>query len=52
MKYDQARWAEEDHYEPLLSEKDTTDVAIEDSPLPEDLTRDSLELPEIGRAHV
>jgi glycine dehydrogenase subunit 2 len=45
MKYDQARWAEEDRYEPLLSEKDTTEVEIEDAPLPEDLTRDSLELP-------
>jgi len=47
MKYDQARWTEEDRYEPLLSEKDTTEIEIEieDSPLPEDLTRDSLELP-------
>jgi len=45
MKYDQARWAEEDRYEPLLSEKDTTEVAIEDAPLPDDLTRDTLELP-------
>ncbi len=45
MKYDQARWAEDDHYEPLLSEKDTTAVDIEDTPLPGDLTRDSLELP-------
>jgi len=45
MKYDQARWAEEDRYEPLLSEKDTTEVELEDTPLPDDLTRDSLELP-------
>ncbi|WP_250137742.1 aminomethyl-transferring glycine dehydrogenase subunit GcvPB [Halorientalis salina] len=46
--YDQARWTESDvQYEPLLSEKDTTEVAVggEESPLPDDLTRDSLELP-------
>jgi glycine dehydrogenase subunit 2 len=47
MRYDQARWSEEDRYEPLLAEKDTTEVDVggESSPLPEDLTRDSLELP-------
>jgi glycine dehydrogenase subunit 2 len=45
MRYTQARWSEDDRYEPLLSEKDTTEEAIEDSPLPDDLTRDSLELP-------
>jgi glycine dehydrogenase subunit 2 len=47
MRYDQARWAEDDRYEPLLAEKDTTEVDVggEDSPLPEDLTRDSLALP-------
>ena len=47
MRYDQARWAEDDRYEPLLAEKDTTEVDVggEDSPLPDDLTRDSLELP-------
>ncbi|WP_235853711.1 aminomethyl-transferring glycine dehydrogenase subunit GcvPB [Halosimplex salinum] len=44
--YDQARWTDDGEYEPLLSEKDATEVAIgEDSPLPDDLTRDSLELP-------
>jgi glycine dehydrogenase subunit 2 len=48
MTYDQARWSEEDCYEPLLSEKDTTEVTVgEDGPLPEDLTRDSLELPSL-----
>ena len=46
MRYDQACWTEDDRYEPLLAEKDTTEVAVgEDAPLPEDLTRDSLELP-------
>ncbi|WP_302081320.1 aminomethyl-transferring glycine dehydrogenase subunit GcvPB [Salinibaculum rarum] len=46
MSYEQARWAEDDRYEPLLSEKDTTTVEVsDDGPLPEDLTRDSVELP-------
>ena len=44
--YDQARWTDNGEYEPLLSEKDSTTVEIgDDSPLPEDLTRDSVELP-------
>ncbi|MFB6138810.1 MAG: aminomethyl-transferring glycine dehydrogenase subunit GcvPB [Halosimplex sp.] len=44
--YDQARWTDDGEYEPLLSEKDSTTVEIgEDSPLPDELTRDSLELP-------
>jgi glycine dehydrogenase subunit 2 len=45
--YDQASWKDEDddRHEPLLSEKANERVAIEDSPLPDDLTRDSLELP-------
>jgi glycine dehydrogenase subunit 2 len=48
MTYDQARWSEEDCYEPLLSEKDTTEVTVgDDAPLPEDLTRDSLDLPSL-----
>ena len=47
MNYDQARWtADEDRYEPLLSEKGSKAVAIEDSPLPDDLTRDGLDLPD------
>jgi glycine dehydrogenase subunit 2 len=47
MDYDQARYAREDVYEPLLAEKNSTRVAVdeEDSPLPDDLTRDSVELP-------
>ncbi|WP_222918757.1 aminomethyl-transferring glycine dehydrogenase subunit GcvPB [Natrinema sp. SYSU A 869] len=58
--YDQARYVENGEYEPLLSEKDQTRVEIGDpsssrdgdgedgSPLPDDLTRDSLELPELS----
>ncbi len=48
-RYDQARWTNDGQYEPLLSEKDLTRVEIdeEESPLPADLTRDSLELPEL-----
>jgi glycine dehydrogenase subunit 2 len=49
MKYDQARWTDdsEELYEPLLAEKSSQRVETSDgdSPLPEDLTRDSLELP-------
>ncbi|MEF8789626.1 MAG: aminomethyl-transferring glycine dehydrogenase subunit GcvPB [Haloarculaceae archaeon] len=50
MKYDQARWTDdsEELYEPLLAEKTSERVetgAGSDSPLPEELTRDSLELP-------
>ncbi|PCR90053.1 aminomethyl-transferring glycine dehydrogenase subunit GcvPB [Natrinema ejinorense] len=58
-RYDQARYVENGEYEPLLSEKDRTRVEIggDDapgtdgggtSPLPDDLTRDSLELPELS----
>jgi glycine dehydrogenase subunit 2 len=50
MDYDQARYSRETLYEPLLSEKDTTRVAVDesDSPLPDDLTRDSVELPNLS----
>ncbi|APW98294.1 glycine dehydrogenase (aminomethyl-transferring) [Halobiforma lacisalsi AJ5] len=54
VRYDQARYVENGQYEPLLSEKDLTRVEIDegddgdDSPLPDDLTRDSLELPELS----
>ncbi|WP_226007009.1 aminomethyl-transferring glycine dehydrogenase subunit GcvPB [Natrinema salinisoli] len=57
-RYDQARYVEDGEYEPLLSEKDQTRVEIgaasdagdddSTSPLPDDLTRDSLELPELS----
>jgi glycine dehydrogenase subunit 2 len=49
--YDQARWTHDGVYEPLLAEKDLTEVAVDgengesDGPLPDDLTRDSLSLP-------
>ncbi|MEF8831736.1 MAG: aminomethyl-transferring glycine dehydrogenase subunit GcvPB [Halobacteriales archaeon] len=43
--YDQARYAEGDEYEPLASEKYGRTVEVEDSPLPDELTRDELELP-------
>ncbi|SFS51821.1 aminomethyl-transferring glycine dehydrogenase subunit GcvPB [Halostagnicola kamekurae] len=45
-RYDQARYVRNGVYEPLLVEKDRTRVEIGDSPLPEDLTRDDLELPD------
>ena len=51
LGYAQARWTDsEERYEPLLSEKDTTEVAVggDDSPLPDDLTRDSVELPSLS----
>ncbi|MFB6308065.1 MAG: aminomethyl-transferring glycine dehydrogenase subunit GcvPB [Haloarculaceae archaeon] len=48
MAFDQARWSDDDRYEPLLSEKDGHEVEIEDAPLPDDLTRDSLDLPDIS----
>jgi glycine dehydrogenase subunit 2 len=51
VRYDQARYVEDGQYEPLLSEKDRTTVEIsgdDESPLPEELTRDSLELPRLS----
>ncbi|SEP84455.1 aminomethyl-transferring glycine dehydrogenase subunit GcvPB [Natrinema salaciae] len=57
-RYDQARYVENGEYEPLLSEKDLTRVEVggdgnasggeDGSPLPDDLTRDSLELPALS----
>ncbi|QSG11583.1 Glycine cleavage system protein P (pyridoxal-binding), C-terminal domain [Halapricum desulfuricans] len=54
MRYDQARWADEDRYEPLLIEKRSETVEIDDAPLPEELTRDELTMaapaePELAR---
>ncbi|MGM0370982.1 MAG: aminomethyl-transferring glycine dehydrogenase subunit GcvPB [Halobacteriota archaeon] len=45
--YDQARFHDDEgpEYEPLLSEKFGTEQAVEDTPLPDELTRDSLDLP-------
>ncbi|WP_121822611.1 aminomethyl-transferring glycine dehydrogenase subunit GcvPB [Halostella salina] len=50
MRFDQARWSDDESegYEPLLSEKDATEATVDDSPLPDDLTRDSVELPELS----
>jgi glycine dehydrogenase subunit 2 len=45
--YDQARWTDGDRYEPLLSEKHTREVDVETS-LPDELTRDTLELPDLS----
>ncbi|MFB6132839.1 MAG: aminomethyl-transferring glycine dehydrogenase subunit GcvPB [Halanaeroarchaeum sp.] len=49
-RYDQARWSgsEGAAYEPLLSEKGQRTVEVGDSPLPDDLTRDSLTLPDLS----
>lgn len=51
MEYDQARWSRDDVYEPLLIEKDSTRETVESS-LPDDLTRDSLEIPDLGEPEV
>ncbi|WP_018259163.1 aminomethyl-transferring glycine dehydrogenase subunit GcvPB [Halomicrobium katesii] len=49
MNYAQARWTDDDdRYEPLLSEKSSETVSTEDGPLPDDLTRDSLTLPDVS----
>ena len=46
MNHDQARYGDDDRYEPLLSETGTKTVDVgEESPLPDDLTREELELP-------
>ncbi|MFB6108553.1 MAG: aminomethyl-transferring glycine dehydrogenase subunit GcvPB [Haloplanus sp.] len=42
--YEQARWRDGERYEPLLSEKRTQCVDVESS-LPDDLTREELDLP-------
>jgi len=45
--YDQARFTDGDRYEPLLAAKNTREVAVETG-LPDELTRDSLELPALS----
>ncbi len=47
--YDQARWTAGDRYEPLLIEKDSTTVTVDedDGPLPDELTRDELTMPKL-----
>jgi glycine dehydrogenase subunit 2 len=51
QQYDQASWSDPEggEYEPLLIEKDATEVDVPaESPLPDELTRDSLTLPELS----
>ncbi len=64
MIYDQARYTQgDDKHEPLLSEKDTTTVAVGDgddtqadstttSPLPDELTREELTLPALSEPEI
>ncbi|MFC7233870.1 aminomethyl-transferring glycine dehydrogenase subunit GcvPB [Halosegnis marinus] len=49
LRFDQAAWHDPDgeRYEPLLSEKGNREVAVE-SELPDDLTRDTVELPDVA----
>jgi glycine dehydrogenase subunit 2 len=48
LAFDQARWTDDaDTYEPLLSEKNAETVEV-DSSLPDDLTRDDVELPKLS----
>jgi glycine dehydrogenase subunit 2 len=49
--YEQARWSAGETYEPLLIEKDATSVSV-DSSLPDELTRDELELPDLREPEV
>lgn len=49
LEYTQARWNSDDEgYEPLLSEKNERSVDTDDVPLPDDLKRDELTLPELS----
>jgi glycine dehydrogenase subunit 2 len=54
MIYDQARWTDDSDevYEPLLSEKHTATVSTEGSPLPDELTRDDLTLPNLSEPEI
>ncbi|WP_251341868.1 aminomethyl-transferring glycine dehydrogenase subunit GcvPB [Haloplanus halophilus] len=49
--HQQARWYAGDRYEPLLSEKSSETVTVESS-LPDDLTREELELPDLAEPEV
>ncbi|HII51426.1 MAG TPA: glycine dehydrogenase subunit 2, partial [Halobacteriales archaeon] len=46
--YDQAKWTSQSVYEPLLSEKNMTEVSLADVPLPPNLKRSSLTLPSLS----
>ena len=50
LVHDQARWRRDERYESLLAEKDRTTIDLDgrDGPLPDELTRDSLELPALS----
>ncbi|MHB9286716.1 aminomethyl-transferring glycine dehydrogenase subunit GcvPB [Halobacteriales archaeon Cl-PHB] len=51
MEHDQARWTENgDRYEPLLAEKDegSVDVDADAAGLPDDLTRESVDVPNLS----
>jgi len=52
MHYDQARWVHDDRYEPLSIEKRSAAASPDGSVLPEDLTRDSVELPALAEPEV
>ncbi|WP_247728614.1 aminomethyl-transferring glycine dehydrogenase subunit GcvPB [Halovivax limisalsi] len=54
VRFDQARWSTDGTYEPLLSEKDQTEVSVdaEEAGLPDELTRDSLELPGLSESEL
>ena len=47
-RYDQAKWTSQSVYEPLLSEKNMTEVSLDDVPLPSNLKRNSLTLPSLS----
>ncbi|WP_254862812.1 aminomethyl-transferring glycine dehydrogenase subunit GcvPB [Halovivax gelatinilyticus] len=53
-RFDQARWTTNGTYEPLLSEKNRTDIEIdaEAAGLPDELTRDSLSLPSLAESEL
>jgi glycine dehydrogenase subunit 2 len=49
VSYDQARFvADEDRYEPLLVEKGDRTVDVDDPPIPEELAREDLSLPDVS----
>jgi glycine dehydrogenase subunit 2 len=51
-RYDQAKWTYQSVYEPLLSEKNMTEVFLEHIPLPSNLKRNSLTLPSLSEPEI
>ena len=51
-RYDQAKWTSQSVYEPLLSEKNMTEVSLEHIPLPSNLKRNSLTLPSLSEPEI